>query len=168
MELDNRINSGCSPFTRFDSEKAKEFIGEICFFANNPEDFADLSGKGITYDYLIGVGDCKYLFETKDNNYMFCLPYRYTSGIVLDDNKMREFALEEFLEKYPLGSQIRYRLKNNQECDCTGLFVNYSVSDECVTIGTLRYSLSKWFMDYDLFDGGKWQAFGVPFKNENR
>lgn len=57
MELDRRIIKGKKPFTFFDTEEAKKFIGETCYFTNNGYDFSDLDvfDDDITYSRHIGV-----------------------------------------------------------------------------------------------------------------
>lgn len=58
MELDRRIIKGKKPFTVFDTEEAKKFIGETCYFTNYEYDFTDLDvfdDDDITYSRHIGV-----------------------------------------------------------------------------------------------------------------
>lgn len=43
MILDSRILPGKKPFTVFDTEEAKQYIGKKGFFGDSPLDFADLT-----------------------------------------------------------------------------------------------------------------------------
>ena len=43
MKLDSRIIDGKKPLTCFDSDEAKQFIGQEGYFSNDKTDFQDLN-----------------------------------------------------------------------------------------------------------------------------
>lgn len=85
MKLDPRIKEGCRPFTMFDTDAAKEFIGKQGFFHDNLDVFHDLDANA----WRIGFGTLKkvsdnvnapFFFNQRDGMKYF-LPLEYTEGI---------------------------------------------------------------------------------------
>ena len=85
MKLDPRIKQGCKPFTMFDTDAAKEFIGKQGFFTNDLDVFHDLDANA----WRIGFGTLKkvsdnvnvpFFFNQRDGLKYF-LPLEYTDGI---------------------------------------------------------------------------------------
>lgn len=85
MKLDQRIKQGCRPFTMFDTDDAKEFIGKQGFFHDDLDVFHDLDANA----WRIGFGTLKkvsdnvnapFFFNQRDGLKYF-LPLEYTEGI---------------------------------------------------------------------------------------
>lgn len=85
MKLDPRIKQGCKPFTMFDTDAAKEFIGKKGLFHDNLEIFHDLNYNGwnIKFGTLEKVSDISvapYYINQRDG-FKYFLPLEYTDGI---------------------------------------------------------------------------------------
>jgi len=85
MKFDPRIKQGCRPFTMFDTDAAKEFIGKQGFFHDDLDVFHDLDANA----WRIGFGTLKkvsdnvntpFFFNQRDGLKYF-LPLEYTEGI---------------------------------------------------------------------------------------
>ena len=85
MKLDKRIKQGCRPFTMFDTDAAKEFIGKQGFFHDQLDVFHDLNYNA----WRIGFGTLKKVsdninnpfFITQRDGLKYFLPLEYTEGI---------------------------------------------------------------------------------------
>ena len=85
MKLDPRIKQGCKPFTMFDTDAAKEFIGKQGFFTNDLDVFYDMNGNA----WRIGFGTLKKVsdnvnapfFVNQRDGLKYFLPLEYTEGI---------------------------------------------------------------------------------------
>lgn len=94
MKLDQRIKQGCRPFTMFDTDAAKEFIGKQGFFHDQLDVFHDLNANA----WRIGFGTLKkvsdnvnapFFFNQRDGLKYF-LPLEYTEGIDVVEMKFKE------------------------------------------------------------------------------
>lgn len=103
MKLDPRIKK--KPFSCFDIEEAKQFIGKECYFSDSPKSFEDLDRTDWNLGELCQKGtlksvssDINYPFNATKNNsfavFRFCLPVAYTRD-TLDSDKTPEEALKE-------------------------------------------------------------------------
>lgn len=85
MKLDPRIKEGCKPFTMFDTDAAKEFIGKKGFFHDNLEVFYDMDDNAwqIEFGTLKKVSDIinAPFFITQRYGLKYFLPLEYTEGI---------------------------------------------------------------------------------------
>lgn len=85
MKLDKRIKQGCRPFTMFDTDAAKEFIGKKGFFHDQLDVFHDLNANA----WRIGFGTLKKVsdyhnapfFINQRDGLKYFLPLEYTEGI---------------------------------------------------------------------------------------
>ena len=85
MKLDPRIKEGCRPFTMFDTDAAKEFIGKQGFFHDQLDVFHDLNANA----WRIGFGTLKKVndiimnpfFINQRDGFKYFLPLEYTEGI---------------------------------------------------------------------------------------
>lgn len=85
MKFDQRIKQGCKPFTMFDTDAAKEFIGKKGFFTNDLDVFHDLNAN----TWRIGFGTLKKVndiinipfFINQRYGMKYFLPLEYTEGI---------------------------------------------------------------------------------------
>ena len=85
MKFDPRIKQGCKPFTMFDTDAAKEFIGKKGFFHDQLDVFHDLNANAwrIKFGTLIKVSDTinAPFFITQRYAWKYFLPLEYTEGI---------------------------------------------------------------------------------------
>lgn len=81
MKLDSRIKE--EPFTMFDTDKAKEFIGKKGFFTDSLENFSDLNYNASQ----IGYGTLRKVLDLSPQP--FCINRTY---------KFKYFLPEEFTE----------------------------------------------------------------------
>lgn len=83
MKLDSRIKK--KPFTMFDTDEAKEFIGKKGFFTNELENFNDFNYNAfkISYGTLREVGDIIYnpFFINGRDGFKYFLPEEFTEGL---------------------------------------------------------------------------------------
>ena len=85
MKFDQRIKKGCRPFTMFDTDSAKEFIGKQGFFHDQLDVFHDLNYNA----WRIGFGTLKKVsdnvnapfFINQRDGLKYFLPLEYTEGI---------------------------------------------------------------------------------------
>lgn len=94
MKFDQRIKKGCRPFTMFDTDAAKEFIGKKGFFHDQLDVFHDLNANAwrIEFGTLKKVSDnvnAPFFFNQRDGMKYF-LPLEYTEGIDVVEMKFKE------------------------------------------------------------------------------
>ena len=118
MKLDPRIKSVSDILTCFDTERAKAFIGENGFFANEINSF----GSGASYcryGALTNVLDDQptspYL-KGSHNSYSFFLPESSLKpeGNKPIEKKYRPYTPEEFCDKFQIGQPIKFRNKGDE------------------------------------------------------
>lgn len=164
MELDPKINSVHDILTPFDTKEAANFIGEYCAFADDIEDFKYIGDFGNVH-----YGELKQVKETQDKPFeyeltvshlvtgaKFCLPY----GRLKSEYRPFE-ALGEFLQKFPLGSVIRYR---DDDYVKTQLFTEYWTDEEgdaFIKLNGDLWSLEELFENFSLIEEGGSHPFGV-------
>lgn len=158
MKLDPKISSIKDVLTPFDDGSGE--VGEYCAFANYLEDFQNLE-ECCTFGTLKRYNESNshpFEFEATISHApgaaKFCLPYHKV-------NKWRPFeSLGEFRQKFPLGSEIRYR---DGEYVKTQLFTDYwtdSNGKAFVKIGGEMVTFKKLF-EYTLIEGEDSHPFGV-------
>ena len=83
MKFDPRIKKGCRPFTMFDTDAAKEFIGKQGFFTNDLDVFHGLNANAIGFGTLKKVNDIinAPFFINQRYGLKYFLPLEYTEGI---------------------------------------------------------------------------------------
>ena len=85
MKLDPRIKQGYRPFTMFDTDAAKEFIGKQGFFHDDLDVFHDLNYNAWRIDFgtLKKVSDNVNapFFVNQRDGLKYFLPLEYTEGI---------------------------------------------------------------------------------------
>ena len=80
MKLDSRIKRGKKPLTPLDIENAKEFIGELCLFANYASYFENLDKIDPRTDFY----EFRYIDEKDENDCPF-----YGMGMFLIHGRFR-------------------------------------------------------------------------------
>lgn len=158
MKLDPKINSIKDVLTPFDD--GTEEVGEYCAFANELETFKNLDDCTFgTLKRFSGDENFPFEFEVtvshRTATAKFCLPYYRL------ENTWRPFeSIGEFLQKFPLGSEIRYR---DGEYVKTQLFTDYwtdSNGKAFVKIGGEMLTLEELF-ERTLIEGEDSHPFGV-------
>lgn len=175
MKLDPRIKSLSDILTPFDTERAKELIGQKGFFANGIEFFRD-GEPHCVYGTLTRVYSHQdqtdpYLKMEGDDLYSFFLPESSLKPEEKkpEEKKYRPYTREEFNYVFPIGEPIKYR-----ERDAEGLkrhlilngYWSSQSKDEIITyvyIGPFSYTLDDLFAAYEWEDpsNGSWRPFGV-------
>lgn len=177
MELDKRIKEGKRPLTCYDIEEAEKYIGKSCFVCSSYDCFHDLDLLRPTI--LREVEDCEIPFHhDSDKQGEFCLPAEWVKE---PEKKYRPYSLNEFLERYKIGSTVTFRLKKDghaPEAEClveyTRMITGYETLPEdrdkpgkssILLGGCPPISLSRLFEFYELrnkyYVPDVWQPFGV-------
>ena len=153
------------------AEKAKEYIGKVCYFGSSLEDLAHSVEQNYNRyalhsidldrdDAKVFVVDTGVDFEVAS----FCLPKK---KVIRPDTKYRPFKnldeLANFLEttvQFLAGQILHYKGK------ATGKEYISVISDICLSNNRVRIngwsdSLENLFNDYELWNGEKWIPFGV-------
>ena len=153
------------------AEKAKEYIGKVCYFGSSLEDLAHSVEQNYNRymlhsidldrdDAKVFVADTGVDFEVAS----FCLPKK---KVIRPDAKYRPFKdleeLADFLETsvpYLPGQILHYKGK------ASGKEYISVISDICLSNNRVRLngwsdSLENLFNDYELWNGEKWIPFGV-------
>ena len=166
MDLDKKIESIDDIFTPFtDPARGEARIGEYGYFAQNLEDFSDLSicHHG-TLELIAKHPSNPFLYRIKESGatYKYFLP---SVCVQFPGPKFRPFNLHEFLVKFPIGTTITFRLKQRNS-SYTLTFGGYAEKDgtfeENVCIGCAWYSFKELAEEYEYKGAtGEWVAFGV-------
>lgn len=153
------------------AEKAKEYIGKVCYFGSSLDDLAHSVEKNYNRymlhsidlyrdDAKVFTADTGVDFEVAS----FCLP---KTKVIRLDAKYRPFKnLDEFADCLEttvpnlVGKILHYKSKS------TGKEYISMISDICLTNNRVRLngwsdSLENLFNDYELWNGEKWIPFGV-------
>lgn len=164
MNLDEKIESIDDIFTPFGSSiLAGQCVGKDGYFANNFEDFSDLS--------ICHHGTLDLVGENKNNPSMYRIKetgifYKYflPSVCVQEEPKFRPFTLQEFMNKFPMATTITLRHKNDtnyMRCIFIGYLAESNGSMD-VCIGGDWYSFKELAEEYEYrSSSGEWVAFGV-------
>lgn len=166
MKLDNRIKSLSDILTCFDIEKAKQFIGQMGYFAGDLYCFSDIE-QLCPYDKLVNVFDQDDAFYRGDITFPFFTPECFLKP---EEKKYRPLTLSEFTEKFPVGQPIKFRKKGKEEDELYLILLGYR-GRKCngkaipnIYIGySMPFTLDELFNDYEWQDPatGEWAPFGV-------
>lgn len=153
------------------AEKAKEYIGKVCYFGSSLEDLAHSVEQNYNRYTLHSIDlnrdDAKVFtidtgvdFEVAS----FCLPKK---KVIRLDAKYRPFKnldeLADFLEtSVPnlVGKILHYKDKATGK-EYISMISNVSLSNSRVRLDGWSNSLENLFNDYELWNGEKWIPFGV-------
>lgn len=172
MKLDSRIIDGKKPLTCFDTEEAKEFIGEKGYFCNNLSRFCYLNSCTPAYLRNIFVRN-ESCFEASridwpTTDYKYFLPAEWLKP-EKSEIKWRPFTLDEFTERFALEIGIRVFLmrskttpENQRRLLLTGILQDENLGGGGVCLGGFYFTFSDLFDMFDVRFGEKdWQPFGV-------
>ena len=153
------------------AEKAKEYIGKVCYFGSSLEDLAHSVEQNYNRytlhsidlnrdDAKVFVVDTGVDFEVAS----FCLPKK---KVIRPDVKYRPFKdlgeLADFLEtSVPnlVGKILHYKDKENSR-EYISMISDVGLSDNRITLNGCSNSLENLFNEYELWNGEKWIPFGV-------
>lgn len=160
MELDPRIKSLSDILTCFDTERAKDFIGQKGYFADDLYRFDDL--RYLDYGTLtdVDVYDRKSgAFHRRDANFyqQFFIPEcrLRPEEKKPDEKKYRPYTPEEFCATFCAGQKINFRKKDDPESEqsltaqgiwfspCYGELVTYARMESHL------YSFDALFSDFE-------------------
>ena len=153
------------------AEKAKEYLGKVCYFGSSLEDLAHSVEQNYNrytlhsidlnrYDAKVFVVDTGVDFEVAS----FCLPKK---KVIRLDAKYRPFKnldeLADFLEtSVPnlVGKILHYKDKATGK-EYISMISSIYLSNSRVRLDGWSNSLENLFNDYELWNGEKWIPFGV-------
>lgn len=167
MKLDKRIIEGKKPLDCFDTEIAKQFIGEKGYFADNDYAFIDITSDDypISYATLTSVDEFQRIafYDNFDVRHYYFLPEEWINL----KKKYRPYSLSEWIEQYEIGDIIHYRCKSDgTELLHMYLGTRHRPESVKITIGDSSYSLECLFEDYEIEVDGEWKPFGVEVEEE--
>lgn len=170
MKLDKRIIEGKKPLTCFDSEEARQFIGQEGYFSNKQSDFQDLNDacREVLQDVIDSYDNAppfKFsdLFRTS-----YFLPLAWTK-----EKPYRAYQVKEFYDLFAdkVGKQV-FTIRNKYDPDnayvalLTEVPFYTNTTRYLVGLGTGTYTLPELVKKYEVFDHSenKWKPFGVEMK----
>lgn len=152
------------------AEKAKEYIGKVCYFGSSLEDLAHSVEQNYNRYALHSIDldrdDAKVFTADTGVDWevaSFCLP---KEKVIRPDAKYRPFKnldeLADYLETTVpnlVGKILHYKSKATGK-EYISMISDVSLSDNRVRLGWSD-SLENLFNDYELWNGEKWIPFGV-------
>lgn len=165
MDLDKRIDSiDCilNPFS--DTSRANLYVGKTGYFAQNFEDFSDLSIRHHgTLELIAEHPSNPFLYRIKESGalYKYFLP---DNAVNSTEPRFRPFNLTEFMNKFPMGTTITFRHKDETNY-WRLIFIGYlaeSNGSMDVCIGCDWYSFKELAEEFEYRnESGEWLDFGV-------
>ena len=153
------------------AEKAKEYIGKVCYFGSSLEDLAHSVEQNYNRYTLHSIDldrdDAKVFAADTGVDFVvasFCLP---KEKVIRPDAKYRPFKdlgeFSDFLEtSVPnlVGKILHYKSKATGKEYISAISSIY-LSDSHVRLNGCSNSLENLFNEYELWNGEKWIPFGV-------
>lgn len=153
------------------AEKAREYIGKVCYFGSSLEDLAHSVEKNYNRYMLYSIDlerdDAKVFTADTGVDFevaSFCLPKK---KIIRPDAKYRPFKnldeLADYLETTVpdlVGKILHYKDKENSQ-EYISMISDVSLSDNRTTLKGWNFSLKDLFNNFELWNGEKWIPFGV-------
>lgn len=153
MELDKRIKSLSDVLTCFDIEKAKEFLGEKGYFADDLYCFTDL--RSCTYGTLTDACDDQAgPFHAREDNayHQHFIP---ECLLKTKEKQHRPYTFMEFTDKFTVGQPIKFRQKGAVGYERYLILNGYQHEQHegrtitYIYIGSQGYTLDALFNDYE-------------------
>lgn len=183
MKLDSRIIDGKKPLTCFDTEEAKQFIGQEGYFSNKKVYFKDLNDtcRDVLQDMFDSYDNtppfkdsndfCQnlnetYCFVSSVSGYKYFLPAEWLKE---PKTKYRPFTLAEWIERHEIGEEIHYRSKS-EGIELRHIYTGYAFNKGkditkpnvgTLTLGVASYSFDYLLEDYEIEINNEWLPFGV-------
>lgn len=152
-------------FTWANAEKAKEFIGKECYFADDFDELDAEIKKNITYNLAdVNVSS---IWSFKTNIVGSCAICLLADKVIKEEPKYRPFKdlseLANYLDAHDLhlvGKILNYRNKKNRQ-EYISMISGVSLSDNRIFLNGWNYSLKDLFYNFEWWNGDKWISFGV-------
>lgn len=152
-------------FTWANAEKAKEFIGKECYFADDFDELDAEIKKNITYNLADVNVSSIWSFKTNIvGSYAICL---LADKVIKAEPKYRPFKnLDELTDFFDVsisclvGKTVHYKDKVNG-AEYISVITSICLSNNCVRFNDWNYSLERLFVNFEWWDGEKWVPFGV-------
>lgn len=153
------------------AEKAKEYIGKVCYFGSSLEDLTHSVEQNYNCytlhsidqdrdDAKVFTADTGVDFEVAS----YCLP---KEKVIRPDAKYRPFKdLDELADyfgtsvPYLTGKILHYKVKATGK-EYISMISDICLSNSCVKLNGRTDSLEYLFNEYELWNGEKWIPFGV-------
>lgn len=166
MKIDERIIDGALPFTLYDTDKAKEYLNDECYFSSNLNDFIDVK-RYCSVGRLVDINDNDKLpFKISgcvDCFFEYCLPCKF---VVFPEDEEKEierpFTLSEFKTNFKYLDTITIRKKTEPNYVITGAFIGYEEIDGgnyYLAIGGRLFTLEILHELYEYREFGEWKPF---------
>lgn len=173
MKLDKRVKENALIGHYFNAAELKKYISKECYFADDLEDFSDLTNtlKGVLKAVAPDAEEC-YLVKYELNgqpaglHYTFCLPAEF-----VEEKPKEKFIPFRYLNELTdagieVGEVISIRNKNDDivVAKVQVTEINYNHEDMEViniTLGATGYEFPTLFNSYLLWVDGEWKPFGV-------
>jgi len=170
MKFDPRIKKGKMPLSPFELNKAKKFIGEFGYFANNIFAFMNLDtiaerGAFTLSDINPSDTDFKPFKDGSDEvGWSYFLPKVWTNP---HEEMYGPYTLTGWCNRHELGEEIVMRLKNTID-EQHKLFVGYTPAiTPTITLGNSDFSFRELFEEWEIHIDDIWQPFGMKEYKEN-
>ena len=160
MKLDKRIIKGKRYLDCFDTEIAKEFVGEKCYFGGDVTDFKDISKLTRTMLYSVDNSAAPYNYYEDGIAHCtgFILPCKWVKEL---KKTYRPYTLNEFIKDYSLGEEVILRRTESSDKIRHGLFLEYIEDNQEVRLGSYWYRFEELVKSYELYTGEGWKPFGI-------
>lgn len=152
MNLDKRIKSLTDILTCFDIEKAKSFVGQKGYFANDLNCFSVVE-PCCFYDTLTEVKDCGSPFKDDDGCYWnLFIPESFLKP---KERQYRPYTFMEFTDIFTVGRPIKFRQKGAVGYERYLILNGYQHEQHegrtitYIYIGSQGYTLDALFNDYE-------------------
>lgn len=170
MELDKRIRALSDILTCFDVERAKEFLGEKGYFADDLYCFTDL--QSCTYGTLTDACDDQAgPFHMREDNayHQHFIPECLLKS---KEKQYRPYTFMEFCDKFTVGRPIKFRQKGAEGYERYLILNGYQHEQHegrtvtYIYIGSYGYTLDALFNDYEWQEHytEDFKPFGVEVK----
>lgn len=172
LNLDKRIRSMQNIETVFSGCKDWLFMGKMGYFADNLEEFRDLT-KCVYGEYMgYAEKDQCFTAEVRGNATQFVFRYFIPEDVLIPEEpekKYRPYTLAEWIGQHTIGDVIRYRCKS-QKIELRHLYAGYAYSigtdiknttSGTLTLGVASYTMNCLLEDYEIEVNGEWLPFGV-------
>lgn len=175
-KLDPRINKRFGPLTCFQTDEAKQFVGQRGYFTNNISAFENLDTPFLRILAQVDgdVNNYRCFYDAEGLSWEFFLPEAWVSD--KSGEKFRAFSLKEFTERHIIGEVVIFRKKGEvteYHWQYSGFethpdLVETMPGNGVIFLGPKCFRLSALFNDYEILvwnaenpDEKVWQPFGV-------
>lgn len=158
-------------FSWSNAEDAKQYIGKQGYFADNLNDLQEcVSNNNFKTLFSLDLDpetDVDSIFSITESDYYYALFLPADKVKEVEEKKWRAFTLEEFCNRFSIGTKISFRRKDKTR-SIYGLFegcqtdIDETETLQIIIICNLWYTLNDLFETYEYLDEhGEWQTFGV-------